>query len=110
MCKVRKFVRIKISVNIQEPLYLGCFIKREDESQLWIQFKYERISDLCYRFGRIDHNEVACPSTDKDSTNFQEASSFYGSWMKTQSNSKVSMNTGKREKSHVRQPKVCHVS
>lgn len=60
LCNIRNFVHIKAHVNINKPLTLGCFIKREDGSKLWIVFKYERAFEFYYRCGMIDHVEPAC--------------------------------------------------
>lgn len=33
---------------------------RDQQSTIWVQFKFERLSDLCYRCGHIGHNESSC--------------------------------------------------
>lgn len=64
-------------MNINKPLTPGCFIKREDGSKLLIVFKYERVFELYYRCGMIDHAEPACscPWTSEEPCPF-------GPWMK----------------------------
>lgn len=58
---LQRFIRIHISVNIQEPLKPGCFITRETGERLWLAFKFERLSDFCYACGNMDHTMTACP-------------------------------------------------
>lgn len=57
---VRKFLHIKVLVNTKKGLKSRCHFRREDGSQLWFKFKCERLSDLCYWCGKIDHTETAC--------------------------------------------------
>lgn len=35
-------------------------MKREDHSCLWISFKYERLSDFCFDYGKLGHTKYAC--------------------------------------------------
>lgn len=46
--KLKKFLRIRANVDNGVQLKTGIFIKREDGSSLWIQFRYERLSDFVF--------------------------------------------------------------
>ncbi|KAK9275171.1 hypothetical protein L1049_022432 [Liquidambar formosana] len=56
----RKFVRFKVEFNVWDPLKTGFVLKRIARPDVWIQFKYERLSDFCYRCGRLSHVSKAC--------------------------------------------------
>lgn len=58
-----------------------CFIKWEDDSQLWIKFKYERSFELCYKCGRIDHTKVVYLNSDDYLVSSLVPSNSYGPWM-----------------------------
>ena len=49
--KARGFLRVRIIVNTQNPLITGCWLPREDDKDTWVEFRYERLQDFCYRCG-----------------------------------------------------------
>nr|XP_017257879.1 PREDICTED: uncharacterized protein At4g02000-like [Daucus carota subsp. sativus] len=56
----RSFLRFRVELNIKKPLVPGFILKRSGLSDLWIEFKYERLSKFCYECGRIGHDEDSC--------------------------------------------------
>lgn len=54
-----KFLRFQTIIDSRNPLRVGVFIRRENFSNLWISFKYERVSDLCFECGRLRHSASA---------------------------------------------------
>lgn len=54
------YIRLKVEHKIAYPLPSGFDQERENMPSLWIQFKYERISDFCYNCGRLGHTNYGC--------------------------------------------------
>ncbi|KAK9290065.1 hypothetical protein L1049_008229 [Liquidambar formosana] len=54
------FLRVQVDLNVHNPLKTGFTLKRQSLPDVWIQFKYERLSDFCYKCGRLCHSEKAC--------------------------------------------------
>ena len=54
------FIRVKVAVNINLPLCRGRLVTLNDEKQVWISFKYERLPNLCYWCGRLTHDDRDC--------------------------------------------------
>ena len=55
-----RFVRVRVTLNISKLLCRGRVITLDDGKDLWIPFKYERLSNLCYRCGCLSHDERNC--------------------------------------------------
>ncbi|XP_058774352.1 uncharacterized protein LOC131648628 [Vicia villosa] len=50
----RRFLRIKVTMDLQLPLKRGTVVKFKDKS-LRVHFKYERLPSFCFVCGRIRH-------------------------------------------------------
>lgn len=49
------YMRFKVGIPISILLSTGFFQKNEEGVERWIQFKYEKNSYMCYKYGRLDH-------------------------------------------------------
>lgn len=52
-------------MDITQPLKRGFFLRRPGEEDLWVKFRYERLSDFCYCCGRVGHNFNECKERDE---------------------------------------------
>lgn len=57
---VRPFIRARVVVNVTNPLSTGCWIPRQGLSKVWASIKYERLQDLCFKYGIIGHEQKNC--------------------------------------------------
>ncbi|KAJ1392993.1 Zinc finger, CCHC-type [Sesbania bispinosa] len=57
---LRTFIRIRVLVNIQEPLPTGCWVPRKSLPKLWILFRYEKLQALCFNCGIVGHEQRSC--------------------------------------------------
>ena len=73
----RSFLRFRVAINIKHPLVPGFMFQRDGLAALWIEFKYERLSNFCYSCGRIGHDEDSCKYKD-DTVNTGD----YGPWLR----------------------------
>ncbi|KAJ4831138.1 hypothetical protein Tsubulata_000671 [Turnera subulata] len=51
----RPYMRIRVLIPVEEPLKKGFTIEREDGTIREVEFKYERLSNFCYKRGRLGH-------------------------------------------------------
>ena len=54
------FLRLKISIDLSLPLCRGRLVTLENDKQVWVSFKYERLPNLCYWCGRLNHVDKDC--------------------------------------------------
>ena len=54
------FVRIRVSLDVTIPLCRGRLVSIGGDKEVWVSFKYERFSNICYWCGCFDHNDKDC--------------------------------------------------
>ncbi|KAH7835689.1 hypothetical protein Vadar_028793 [Vaccinium darrowii] len=81
LCLSRGFLRVRVEINIEQPLLKGFWLKRRNDSNRdrWISFKCEKLLNFCYACGRIGHNNRSCRFVSKA----EGEGSRYGPEMKT---------------------------
>ncbi|XP_021609072.1 uncharacterized protein At4g02000 [Manihot esculenta] len=53
----RNYVRMKVSVDIRKPLKRVKKVATKEGKELYVSFKYEKISTFCYLCGQLGHAE-----------------------------------------------------
>ncbi len=56
----KRFVRLRIDIDVTVPLLTGLFLPRPNLSDVWVGLKYEKLLQLCYRCGILGHAEKDC--------------------------------------------------
>ena len=54
------FLHVKVAIDYSLPLCHGRLIKLENDKQIWVCFKYERLPNLCYWCGHLTYAEKDC--------------------------------------------------
>ena len=54
------FIRVRVLLDISQPLGRGRLITLEDGKNHWVSFKYERLPNLCYWCGCLTHDDRDC--------------------------------------------------
>ena len=50
-----EFMRVRVAVNVLEPLCRGRRVTLNDDSNGWVSFRYERLPNFCFWCGHLDH-------------------------------------------------------
>ncbi|KAH9647987.1 hypothetical protein KPL70_025411 [Citrus sinensis] len=75
---IGEYARIRVSINITQPLERILFLKQEGETDIPMPVVYERLLDFCYFCGIIGHQYKECGKYQDQ----PRADLPYGSWMK----------------------------
>lgn len=77
-----EYLRVKILIDLSQPLPRGRKLKFEGEST-WIDFQYERLPKFCYQCGVISHGQEGCLK--RSVLRNQEATTELGPWLRASS-------------------------
>ncbi|CAA0810987.1 Unknown protein, partial [Striga hermonthica] len=75
------FIKLLATINTKEPLPRCTVVKLEDQ-QTMVQFKYERLVNLCYYCGCIGHLDKNCETRLMDIENRSLQEGQFGDWLK----------------------------
>ena len=76
-----RFLRVKVEFEVSKSLKSGFFLDRDPLLDIWIQLKYERVIDFCFKCGRLGHVKVKCSSQLQKMLNEPQG---FGPWMKVE--------------------------
>ncbi|KAL9677037.1 hypothetical protein QQ045_005263 [Rhodiola kirilowii] len=74
----RKWPRYRLEIDVAEPILPGCYLKLKDGRYTWLDFKYERLPNTCFKCGRMTHETSQCQFVVD-----AEESKRYGVWLRT---------------------------
>lgn len=98
-------VRIRLSINLNEPLKKGTKIQLSNAKPCWVQIAYERLPIFCYWCGRIGHSQKECGEiTDEE---YEEISKNklempFGEWMRASPMKQAYVVAAQREERDIR--------
>ena len=76
------FIRVRVTVDISQPLCRGRVISMATGKEQWVSFKYERLPNLCYWCGCLTHADRDCELwIDSEGTMTSDSKQF-GPWLK----------------------------
>ena len=52
-----RYLKVRVSLNVSKPLKRGKMIPVAGGGKTLATFRYERLSDICYVCGRMDHQD-----------------------------------------------------
>ncbi|KAI5349676.1 Hypothetical predicted protein [Prunus dulcis] len=77
---MRGYFRSRVELNALNPLPLGIWLLRPDQTQSWVEFLYERLANFCFQCGRLGHGLDHCKF--ESVVDDEDGLRHYGSWMK----------------------------
>ena len=73
---------MKVKIDIFKPLCRGKVIFLENSKELWVSFKYERLSNLCYWCGSLTHDDRDCELWIESEGMLPTEAQQYGAWIR----------------------------
>lgn len=103
----KKFVKIKASIKLADPLMTDFYMDREYGNFIWIQFKYERMAEMFFNCGRLGHRDNNYNFKKFQIIDPKDPVDAYGPWIhvnKPQYDTGTMLSGGNKEKTVVTMP------
>jgi hypothetical protein len=75
------YLRLRVNIDITKPLERGRALILAGKSS-WVAFKYEKLSQFCFRCGRLVHGNRGCPVPPVTRFRATEEPKPWGSWLR----------------------------
>lgn len=81
-----RFLKIRVDIDIGKPIPPEYFFNKGNAGEVWIQFKIEKLSDLCFTCGMIMHTIGRCKfqTSATVSTSNGISAKVYGPWIRAE--------------------------
>ena len=76
------YLRIRVTLDITQPLSHGRIVRLGGSEPRWVEFKYERLPVFCYLCGKLDHNEKECLVWMRSEGPIRAEEKQYGPWLR----------------------------
>ena len=75
----RNFLRVRVQMDVGQPLKRRMRIEKRDCDWIWVEFRYERLPNFCFICGCLGHIDRKCKKLyDSPDGNVLKP---YGVWM-----------------------------
>ena len=75
------FMRVRVSIDISLPLCRGRVLSLEDGGEVWVNFKYKRLPNICYWYGCLTHSDRDCEVWINSDGTLKAGDQEYGPWL-----------------------------
>jgi hypothetical protein len=56
----KMIIKIKVAINVHQPIAAGILIGNANDGTNWIDFRYERLPQVCFKCGLVGHADTLC--------------------------------------------------
>ena len=77
------FLRVRVEVDVSRPLCRGRKVVLEDDKEIWIYFKYEKLPNFYYWCGMVSHVDKECEIWLANKRKSLAAKQEYGAWLRS---------------------------
>lgn len=76
------YIRVRVTMDVYQPLYQGRIVTFEEGGKIWVNFRYERLPNLCYQCGCLDHGDRDCDIQIQSKGTLKTEEQQFGSWIR----------------------------
>ncbi|KAK1355565.1 CCHC-type domain-containing protein [Heracleum sosnowskyi] len=76
----KEYMRIRVSINLNNPLRRRMKMKMNGEEWFWVNFRYENVPMFCFFCGIVGHSEKYCSKLFEHEA--EEITKPYGPWLR----------------------------
>lgn len=77
-----RFMRVRVRVDITIPLSRGRMVSLGQGKEIWVSFKYERLPNICYWFGRLNHDDRDCETWLESEGSLRVEDQQFDAWLR----------------------------
>jgi hypothetical protein len=75
----KMIIKIKVAINVHQPIAAGILIGNANDGTNWIDFRYEKLPQVCFKCGLLGHAENLCHNQQLD----MQDSAPLGPWIRS---------------------------
>jgi hypothetical protein len=75
----KMIIKIKVAINVNQPIQAGILIGNHKDGTFWIDFRYERLPQVCFTCGILGHGDKLC----QNEPMIQEENAPLGLWIRS---------------------------
>ncbi|KAK9983952.1 hypothetical protein SO802_033477 [Lithocarpus litseifolius] len=76
------FMRVRVVIDVALPLCRGRRITLDEGEEGWVSFKYERLPNICYWCGCLNHSDRDCDRWIESDGSLKVEDREYGPWIR----------------------------
>ena len=76
------FMRVRVMVDVSQPLCRGRKVVFDETSEGWVAFQYEYLPNLYFWCGMLDHDDKDCEVWLKSKGSLSVEDQQYGHWLR----------------------------
>uniref|UniRef100_A0A7N2LTL6 Zinc knuckle CX2CX4HX4C domain-containing protein n=1 Tax=Quercus lobata TaxID=97700 RepID=A0A7N2LTL6_QUELO len=77
------FMRVRVIIDASLPLCRGRLISFDEGEEGWVSFRYERLPNICYWCGCLNHYDKDCDRWIESDGSLKDEDKEYESWIRT---------------------------
>ena len=75
-------MRVRVTIDIAEPLCRGRRVDFDEDNEGWVSFQYERLPNLCYWCDHLTHDDKECALWLRSKGTLSVQDQQFGSWIR----------------------------